>query len=107
MSYISLERAKAHLNVFVGDDDQHIAFLIDAAESYRAKWLQRPLSDLLRDTTGDSVPDLDRTLDPAVELGILTDIAFSYENRGDGQLQFKPSRDADDFLHLYRTNLGV
>lgn len=47
--YISLEEAKAHLNVEHDEDDVYITSLIETAEEQLANCINRPLSDVLKE----------------------------------------------------------
>lgn len=46
MTVITLEEAKAHLNVTTGEDDAVIVSMVDAAEAYVSRWLPIPLADM-------------------------------------------------------------
>lgn len=108
MSYVTLERAKKFARVEIDDDDELLAFLIDAAESHVVKFLGAPLSCYLKDTSNDSVQDLDRALEPAVELGVLIHVADWYEHRDiNSEVQLTQNKTAENVLHFWRTGLGV
>lgn len=47
--YITLEEAKAHLNVGHDEDDVYITSLIETAEEQLANCINRPLSEVLKD----------------------------------------------------------
>lgn len=107
--YVTLERAKQHCNVEIDDDNDKLALYIDAAEAHVQKFLGQDLSNYLVDNTGDSVPDLDRRLNPAVEAGILMYVADLYENRQvtvTGTIVAENPM-ASNILHFWRVNLGV
>jgi len=108
MSYVTPERAKKFCRVEVNDDDELIAFLIDAAEGHVEKFLGASLACYVKDTSSDSVPDLDATLEPAVEFGILMHVADWYENRSiNSEAPLTPNKMAENVLHFWRTGLGV
>jgi hypothetical protein len=108
MSYVTLQRAKVFCKVEVSDDDELLAFLINAAEGHVAKFLGASLSCFLQDNSNDSVPDLDRALEPAVELGILMHVDDWYEHRDiNSEAQLTPNKMAENVLHFWRVGLGV
>lgn len=70
MGIVTVESAKAHLNI-ERDDDREDAILsakIDAAEAFVGRWLPTPLSEM------DSVP-------PDIREGVLLLVGHLYENR--------------------------
>ena len=67
---VSLEEAKAHLNIIGNSDDSEITLLISASVDY----IQGIVG---RDLTGDS------EISDTLKLAILRAVAFFYENRGD------------------------
>ena len=107
MSYLTLIEAKKHCRIEVADDDDWLAFLIDAAEAHVAMWLNRPLSDLA--ASSNSPPDLDAQLLPDVKLGILMHVQNAYENRStqEAGVSFGENKTAMNLLYPYRTGLGV
>lgn len=107
MSYLTLVEAKKHCRVEIDDDDDHLAFLIDAAEAHVQGWLNRPLSSLA--TSSNSPPDLDTQLPPDVKLGILMHIQDAYENRStqEAGVTFTENRTAMNLLYPHRIGLGV
>jgi hypothetical protein len=107
MSYLTLTEAKKHCRIEVSDDDDWLAFLIDAAEAHVQQWLNRPLSSLA--SSGNSPPDLDTQLPPDVRLGILMHVQDAYENRStqEAGVIFGHNNTAENLLYPYRTGLGV
>jgi len=107
MSYLTLIEAKTHCRIQVNDDDDWVAFLIDAAEAHVQQWLNRPLSSL--GSSSNSPPDLDLQLPPDVKLGILMHVQNAYENRGikEAGVTFGENKTAENLLYPYRTGLGV
>lgn len=107
MSYLTLHEAKKHCRIEVTDDDDWLAFLIDAAEAHVAQWLNRPLSDLA--SSSNSPPDLDAQLPPDVRLGILMHVQDAYENRStqEAGVSVSENKTAMNLLYPYRTGLGV
>lgn len=107
MSYLTLTEAKKHCRVEIDDDDDWLAFLIDAAEAHVQQFLNRPLSDLA--SSGNSPPDLDTHLPADVKLGILMHVQDAYENRGimEAGVSFGHNKTAENLLYPHRTGLGV
>ena len=46
MSIVTLEDAKAHLNITTGDDDAVISEKIDAAEAFIDRWIDPKFADM-------------------------------------------------------------
>lgn len=46
MTVISLDDAKAHLNITTNSDDALISSKIDAAEAWVSRWLEMPLAEV-------------------------------------------------------------
>lgn len=68
MSIISVEDAKAHMNVSIDDDDTLIAAKIEAAEAFIDRWLKEPMADM------EEVP-------ADLKQAVLMLVAHFYENR--------------------------
>lgn len=72
MTIISVEDAKAHMNIVGDDDDTLIAAKIEAAEAWAARFIGVELDDA--ETFPDGVPE-------PVKEGIRQLVAHLYENR--------------------------
>lgn len=68
MSIISIEEAKAHMNIVGDDDNTLITAKIEAAEAWIGRWLATPLADM-----GEVPADLKEA--------VLMLTAHFYENR--------------------------
>ncbi|MGP4669356.1 head-tail connector protein [Agrobacterium pusense] len=68
MSAVSLDLAKAHMQVDNATDDELITLYIDAAETWAGNYIGKPIADL------DPIP-------ADVKLAILKLVAFYYEVR--------------------------
>jgi len=107
MSIVTLERARAHLNVTHDADDELIAHYIEAAEDYAEKYLGRSLDDLLEEIYTE--PPSDAVLPASIEQAVLLLVGGYYALR-EAQvigtiLVQNPAAEA--LLHFYRAGLGV
>jgi hypothetical protein len=113
MSYVTLEKARKHLEVIHSADDELIQDCIDAAEDYAAQYMGRDGiydgQDWRRlDAESESSSDPE-TVPASVVRAILFLTADYYEHRTQtvvGTITSKiPS--AEHMLHFYRIGLGV
>lgn len=88
MSFVSLNLAKAHMNIYDFNDDELIQLYIDAAEAWLANYIGKPLGydpDWvgIYDDAGESIPPpADYNPMPAdLKLAVLQLAAFRYEQR--------------------------
>lgn len=68
MSIVTVSLAKAHMNIVGNDDDELIALYIDAAETWLANYIGKPLAEI------DPFP-------ADLKLAVLKQAAFHYEQR--------------------------
>lgn len=114
MSRVSLEEAKSYSGIYFSEKDLEVQLLIDAAEEFVAKFLNRDsLSDpeLLLNATDSPPPDSPAAeeLRPAIKLLVLMKFDESWQNRGI-QVVGTILTENPEWMrcaHLYRKNLGV
>ncbi|MGB3536868.1 MAG: head-tail connector protein [Mesorhizobium sp.] len=89
MSFVSLNLAKAHMNIYDFNDDDLIQLYIDAAEAWLGNYIGKPFAEFdptptaTDPETGDPLPlpaDFN-PLPPDLKLALLKLVAFYYEQR--------------------------
>lgn len=88
MSFVSLNLAKAHMNIYDFNDDELIQLYIDAAEAWLANYIGEPLGydpdwvGIYDDAGKPIPPPADYNPMPAdLKLAVLKLVAFYYEQR--------------------------
>jgi len=112
VSIVTLERARAHLNVTHDFDDDLIQHYIDAAEDYAARYMGREsLGELLIDPDSDSdqsseaAPRLPASVEQAVLLYVGDFYALREAQVTGATLAQNPA--AESLMHFYRVGLGA
>jgi hypothetical protein len=112
MSIVTLERARAHLNVTHDFDDDLIQHYIDAAEDYAARYMGREsLEDLLIEPDSDSEQSSEQPmrLPASVEQAVLLLVGDYYALR-EAQVTgtiLTQNPAAEALMHFYRVGLGA
>lgn len=107
MSIVTLERARAHLNVTHDLDDELIQHYLDAAEDYAAKYLGRSLDDLLEEIYSE--PPSEPALPASVEQAVLLLVGGYYalrEAQVTGTILVQNPA-AEALMHFYRVGMSV
>lgn len=102
--YVSMDEARGHLKEIPAEDFEDVALKIEAAEEWAAEFLNRPLSELLNESS-DSPPDPSGELKPSVKVAILLRLEAFYER--DPATSEGLIKDAREVLYPFRTGLGV